>query len=186
MSSSSSIISPQTHGLELSADVPTMLFISGFPDSHNSFDKVYPHFEATHHVIVCVMPDHDKKAGTRLMGHSFPSIVAALAKAMEPAHEIGSPITLVGHDWGSYVSQRLTAAHPKLIHRLVILDVGYGFQTKSLHIVLAYQFYLAFAFLVSRIPLIGNFLGLIMLAIYPWKCIGPCPHEYNLPTKPTV
>eukprot|EP00750_Incisomonas_marina_P017325 INCI20234.1.p1 GENE.INCI20234.1~~INCI20234.1.p1 ORF type:complete len:277 (-),score=23.26 INCI20234.1:98-928(-) len=176
-------LSPQTHGRPLGPGVPTMLFMSGFPDLHNSFDKVYPQFEETHHVIVCIMPDYDKKHLSRFFGHPFSSIVEALRDLLSEAKECGD-ITLVGHDWGSYVVQRFAAAHPDMVQRLCVMDVGYGVHAKSLPVILGYQMWLCFAFLISRIPLIGKYIAMILMAVYPWKCFGPTPHEYRMPTKP--
>jgi pimeloyl-ACP methyl ester carboxylesterase len=176
----------QTRGRALDAGVPTMVFYSGFPDVFNSFNMITPHFESTHHVIVCIMPDYDKKGLSRFFGHSFPSLVDGLRQTLEEAHRRGGPITVVGHDWGSYVVQRFAAAHPQMVQRMVLLDVGSGNPT-NLPVVIAYQMYLGFVvFLASRIPLIGTLLGMILMGLYPWKWFGPTPHEYRMPTKPTA
>lgn len=179
------ILSPQTRGLPLKEGVPTMVFFSGFPDVFNSFDEVSRDFVDTHHIIVCVMPDYEKKKLTKFLGHSFNAIVDDLLRVLKPVHLLGGGITLVAHDWGSYICQRFTQAHPDMVQKFVVLDVGYGApKLGSMPIILGYQILLAFCFILSRIPFLGSALAMLCVALYPWKWIGPTPHEYNMPTKP--
>ena len=69
---------PQVHGCKLEKGVSTLVFFSGFPDTYNSFEKVYPHFTDSYHVLVFIMPDYDKKEGSKWFGHSMRSIVSNL------------------------------------------------------------------------------------------------------------
>jgi pimeloyl-ACP methyl ester carboxylesterase len=129
------------------------------------------------------MPDYDKPAGTTWFGHSFNSIVASLRVDVAKAAACG-PVTLVGHDWGAYIVQRFAQAHPSLVSRLVLLDIGYGVHVPSIKWTLLYQWYLVGAYAVSRVPFLGKYAGLLMLGLFPWKWLGPCPHEYKVPVNP--
>jgi len=176
-------------GLPLKANdkdqVPTVVFFSGFPDSWNSFEAVYPAFLETHHVIIVIMPHYDQSSmWWPFLGPSFESITASLLSILSPAHSSGSPITLVGHDWGAYCVARFVHTHPTVVQKMILLDVSTYPDKKHLPLTLCYQLVSVLSFVLSRIPLFGWILGLLPIALYPWKTIGPCPNEFNMPSKP--
>uniref|UniRef100_A0A7S1BVF2 AB hydrolase-1 domain-containing protein n=1 Tax=Corethron hystrix TaxID=216773 RepID=A0A7S1BVF2_9STRA len=70
------------------------------------------------------MPDYHKSSLSRFWGYSFADTVAALGAAIEPHYKRGSPVHLVGHDWGSYICQLYVKKFPASVSKLVLLDVG--------------------------------------------------------------
>jgi len=184
--STTGVLTTESRGLELAAGVPTVVFFSGYPDLFNSFEKVYPAFESTHHIVLCVMPDYEKNGTSTFFGRTFEETVASLHEKVQQCLDVGGAgsVMLVGHDWGSYVAQRYVVTHPDTISKLVLLDVGSGEPKLSyLPVMVAYQLWSALIFIVSRIPILGKFLGLILAAVFPWRMIGPCPHETKVPFK---
>jgi pimeloyl-ACP methyl ester carboxylesterase len=170
---------------------PTIVFFSGFPDSYNSFDKVYPSFLKTHHVILVIMPYYDKANMwfPHFLGPSFDSITESLHTILQPSRSSNSRIVLCGHDWGAFCVSRYVATHPTTVHKMILLDVSAYPDPTHLPLIISYQLASVLSFLLSRLPLLGFILGLIPIVLYPWKTIGPCPHEYNMPrdtfdTKP--
>jgi pimeloyl-ACP methyl ester carboxylesterase len=164
-----------------------MVFFSGFPDTYNSFDEMVPGFEKTHHIVKCIMPGFDKR---RLpfkytLGYPFETIVDSLCLVIKPYLDNGSEVTICAHDWGSYIVQRFVNKYPTMPSKVILLDVGLddmkGKSASDLFFTFAYRFWLAFAFLPS---IFLDFIGVFMLAIFPWRYIGPTPKEYNMPRPP--
>ena len=110
-------------------------------------------------------------------GYTFKSIVDSLALSLEEAYEKSSSLTLVAHDFGSYIALRYVSEYPKAVTKLVLLDVGVGIDERwwAIAIATSYRLWLALpVFLLSRLH---NFVGLLMMILYPWKLIGPTPYE---------
>ncbi len=183
---------PKSSGKALDNGTPVLVFVSGFPDSYNSFDAIASNFKDTHHIRTPVMPDYERTDGLRqFWGYSFVQIVDDLAKSLKEVQDAAplSTVTLVGHDWGSYVCQRFVSKYhnAKLISRVVYLDVGVMTMDdivkestmKQLAIIGAYQLWLVTCFVVGRLTL--TIVGDLLMAMFPWKLMGPTPHEYKLP-----
>jgi pimeloyl-ACP methyl ester carboxylesterase len=96
-------------------------------------------------------------------------------------------VTLISHDWGAFLTYQFTKSYPEMVEAIVSLDVGMGacavdpFDVTNLLVIFAYQSYLIICFIVSQLLPFGSFFGDIMLGLYPWKWIGPTPHEYKVP-----
>jgi len=163
-------LNPQISGLDPAKDVPTMVLISGYPDTSDSWKRLTPHFEKTHHIVALNLPDYHKSVLSKTWGYSFPEMVAALGFAIEPHYKRGSPVHLVGHDWGAFVCQLYVRNFPDTVSKFVMLDIGKGDQRHFPLLVVSYMLWLAFSFLVSKIsPTVSYFL----MTAYPWKIIGP-------------
>jgi len=119
------------------------------------------------------MPDYENDRLRRFWGYSPEDIVQGLALIVEPHWKKQSQVILVGHDWGSYICLLYLIAYPNTVHKFVTLDIGIR-DTLDL-VSVCYMTYLAFVFLMSRI--LPDQLALLLIALYPWKFIGPCPYE---------
>lgn len=117
-------------------------------------------------------------------GYSFVEIVSRLRNTVIAKTE-GKPVTLVAHDWGAFVAYLFVASHPDLVNAVVTLDVGHitPWKLSPWHaiVISAYQFWLVCAFIVSQ--LVSSIIGDIMVGLFPWFLIGPCPYETKVPRK---
>ena len=158
--------------------------LSGYPDTAKSWDRLAPQFESTHHVVKLAMPAYELPtlpAGKR-WGYSLPEIANSLAKdVIDPFVKKGCKIHLVGHDWGAVIVL-IYATQGKPLDKLVVLDVGIIKEIGLVNLAfqLLYQMYLALIFLFSRL-LPNQEWATILLAIFPWKLVGPCPYEVSQP-----
>eukprot|EP00588_Corethron_pennatum_P023298 CAMPEP_0194329480 /NCGR_PEP_ID=MMETSP0171-20130528/48476_1 /TAXON_ID=218684 /ORGANISM="Corethron pennatum, Strain L29A3" /LENGTH=266 /DNA_ID=CAMNT_0039090233 /DNA_START=142 /DNA_END=942 /DNA_ORIENTATION=- len=171
-------LNPQISGLDPAKDVPTMVLISGYPDTSDSWKRLTPHFEKTHHIIALNLPDYHKSVLSKTWGYSFPEMVTLLALAIEPHYKRGSPVHLVGHDWGSYVCQLYVRKLPDTVSKFVLLDVGKGDGKGPFLLQMSYMLWLAFSFLMSRI---SSTVSILLITVYPWKIIGPT-YDTNAPS----
>jgi len=93
-------------------------------------------------------------------------------------------VNLIVHDWGSYMGQLYENTYPESVERLVLLDVGHGIDETigTVFVILFYQFYFAFSFILSQI--FGKTCGTIFFGLFFIlkldKTIGPCPNEGKL------
>ena len=178
----SSLFTPVVCGKKSAPSKGTIVFLAGFPDDQSSFNKVAPAFEDTHTVVKLCMPDYDKRKLGRFLGYPFYEILESLHALLSLYKQKNGELTLVGHDWGSFICQLYVHRFPETVDRLVLLDVGYiNPKRATLHtlvVFLSYQTWLCFSFLLGRLTF--TILGDIMMGIYPWRLIGPCPHEDEL------
>lgn len=158
-------------GKDPSKDTPTIIFLSGFPDTSDSWSRLAVQFESSH-VVTLAMPDYEAPELRRFWGYSIPDMVNGLAAVIEPHLKRGSPIYLVGHDWGAFICIYYVATYPKTVNKLVLLDIG--LRDKFDLVSMCYMTYLSIVFLVSRV---SDVLGLVLVGLYPWKAFGPCPYE---------
>jgi len=171
------LFDPKTSGRVVSKEVPTIVFLAGFPDRVETWSKLSHFFEDDHHVIALSLPDYEKCDVSEFWGYSFEEIVAALQKEIIlPAAESCSRLILVGHDWGSVVCQLYVERFSPIVDDLVLLDVGIVNNPKEMPVWVTLQFlymlHLSLCFIVSRLsPLLGE----LLMLLYPWWLIGPCP-----------
>lgn len=172
------LFEPKTSGRAVSKEVPTIVFLAGFPDQVKTWSKLSHFFEDDHHVIALSLPDYEKCDVSKFWGYSFEEIVDALHKEIIlPAAESSSRLVLVGHDWGSIVCQFYVERFSPIVDDLVLLDVGTVYNVKEIPVwvplcQILYMLHLSLCFIVSRLsPLLGK----LLILLYPWGLIGPCP-----------
>ena len=73
-------------------------------------------------------------------------------------------------------------AGEELFERAVMFDIGLitpKLLPKLSWVVIGlYQWWLALAFVVSQVlPIVGTLVGDVMLGVFPWRLVGPCPHD---------
>mmetsp|Transcript_34387 Transcript_34387/g.97409 ORF Transcript_34387/g.97409 Transcript_34387/m.97409 type:complete len:315 (-) Transcript_34387:317-1261(-) len=178
-------LSMEITGLPPKKGTPVLAMLAGFPDDHGTWSMIAPRFASTHTVVSMCMPDYDTKELQRYWGYPIPKIVDMLEESMKEAVPEGDKATLVVHDWGAFIGLQylLREASLKCVDRLVLMDVGPKPKGSlgNWVAIITYQTYLSTAFLVSRLTL--NIFGDIMMALFPWKLIGPCPYETVMPPR---
>ena len=147
----------------------------GFPDNSDSWSRLIPSFEKTHHIIALNLPDYEKSnlSPGHFWGYTFHEIIAGLAIVMEPYYTNKHPIHLVGHDWGSFFCQLYTLHFEDRVTKLILLDGGKMDETGNrinAWLRFIYASWLAFCFLVSRISTVLSYL---CIGLFPWFLMGP-------------
>ena len=148
------------HYLE-SGSGPLMLCLHGFPESPYSWRYVSQAFSATHTVVAVELPGYGQTprvepswaAATTDYGPAsvLPTLRAFVAHLLETHSQ--EQIVLVGHDWGGMLAWAFASQYPRIVKRLVIMDLPHPIamgrnmnwaQTKK-------SWYIAF-FNVPRLP----------------------------------
>jgi NAD(P)-dependent dehydrogenase (short-subunit alcohol dehydrogenase family)/pimeloyl-ACP methyl ester carboxylesterase len=91
---------------------PTVLLVHGYPDNSSVWDAVAAVLAERFRVVRYDLRGHgssDEPAGTS--GYAMDHLVADLTAVVT---EIGGPVHLVAHDWGSMLSWRAVASRPEL------------------------------------------------------------------------
>jgi pimeloyl-ACP methyl ester carboxylesterase len=101
---------------------PTLIFLHGFPEYWGVWQQQLMHFSPNYRVIAPDLPGYnlsDKPADSSF--YTIPNLVNFIAKfiACVSANE---KVILVAHDWGGAIAWPLTAFHPQLIEKLIILN----------------------------------------------------------------
>lgn len=113
---------------------PPLLFVHGWPDDESLFRAQTLHFSTTHHIHSIRLPwfsthsNAESDASTRgysPWGYDFDVLAASLLGAARSAGATAAtPVTVIAHDWGSFVTQIAEMMAPELFSRVVLLDVG--------------------------------------------------------------
>ncbi|KAJ1451113.1 Alpha/Beta hydrolase protein [Pelagophyceae sp. CCMP2097] len=167
----------------------TMVFVSGFPDDHDAWAALAPHFQNDYKVVTLTMPGFSDSADepkVPTLGFDFDAIVDMMHAALEDCAKEPT-FTLVGHDWGAVVCMLYMRKYPNRVSKYVALDTG-AIKAKEITlkeglVLASYQAMLAVAFLLHAARL-GVF-GRMLISAYPWRAIGPVPHEKMLPKGPS-
>ncbi|MFV0595943.1 alpha/beta fold hydrolase [Shewanella sp.] len=104
-----------------------IIFVHGFPDSANAWrNQINPFVNAGFRVVTLDMRGYGNTSKPEGKGHYHVKILASDVKAVldhlniEKAH-------VVGHDWGSVVSQAFAGNYPEKTKSLSIISVGHPF-----------------------------------------------------------
>jgi cis-3-alkyl-4-acyloxetan-2-one decarboxylase len=125
----------------------TLVFIHGWPDTPEIFDRQVEHFEKEYRIVLLALPGYcgDK---TPMFGHSFEDVATMLAASVrEVMHGRSDKPLLVCHDWGAALTTLIMYREPTLFERVVMLDIGchVGKQPlKAVIITVVYQWTLIF------------------------------------------
>uniref|UniRef100_A0A7E4W0F2 AB hydrolase-1 domain-containing protein n=1 Tax=Panagrellus redivivus TaxID=6233 RepID=A0A7E4W0F2_PANRE len=109
---------------------PLLLLVHGFPEFWYSYRHQLKYFERDYHVVAIDLRGYggsDKP--TDLASYSSTKLVNDLAEVI-PA--LGRQRAfVVAHDWGGALAWILTAVHPELVEKLVILNVPHPFSFRK-------------------------------------------------------
>ncbi|KAL3458710.1 Alpha/Beta hydrolase protein [Aspergillus heterothallicus] len=104
---------------------PTLLLQHGFPDDHTLWSRILPSLLTSNHSIL--IPDLLGYAGTSkptsTTAYNSKDMAADLAEIL--AHESITKTISIGHDWGSYMAQRMWLWNPEKVAGLVMLNIAY-------------------------------------------------------------
>eukprot|EP01068_Selenidium_serpulae_P015155 Selendium_serpulae@DN6182_c2_g4_i3.p1 len=156
--------------------VPSIVFVSGFPDTVDTFVKVRKSFELTHSVVSLAFAGMEgKRPRMPMFGWSFQTVINELTELVRICKKgtNGGQVVLAGHDWGAMFAQIVVDKHPELVDRTVFLDIGMDVEKAgfvNMILLVLYQMFMITAFIV------GVFFpgwGKRLLLLYPWSIIGP-------------
>jgi haloacetate dehalogenase len=113
------------------AGVPVLL-LHGVPETSSCWRDLAPRLAAGRRVLA---PDLPGLGGSSYGGpYDVPSLVAQLVALLE-AETGGSPVDVVGHDWGGSLALALAGIRPDLVRRLVVANAPYrSVPARAVHI----------------------------------------------------
>lgn len=164
------------------------VLVAGFPDTETSgWGGVVDSLAKDHRVACLAFPGFTRQTrdALPLLGHSWAALATGFDATIQQicAEEKRERFSLIAHDWGAFLCLSHSTSHPQRIERLVLFDVGMLKQIglKQGAVIAFYQLWFAFAFLLSCIPVLGNILGNLFLAMFFYtpvnRWFGPCPYE---------
>jgi len=140
-------------------DLPILFFIHGWPDTGELWKYQVDYFSTRFRCVCVTLPAFrpDDPAGPV----DFPELADRIAVTVEKVRGNSlQPVTLIGHDWGAYLTYLTDKRHPALASRLITLDVGAELKPASLRHLLflvSYQAYLITAYFLGKaLPFLGD------------------------------
>lgn len=113
------------------ANAHTLLFVHGWPDDERVFTSSYLHFERHYRIASVRLPWFGNYAqassDAARLGYTSTYSLQVLAEALaRTAHTLGpsSKLTVVGHDWGAFISQMTEYKYPGIFHSMISIDVA--------------------------------------------------------------
>ncbi|MBK9328903.1 MAG: alpha/beta hydrolase [Sphingobacteriales bacterium] len=131
----------------------TILFIHGWPDTHEIWQKQVYFFKKDFRCVTFTLPGFDKRDNGKYTLDDIIHRIRNIADAVSP----DSKVILVIHDWGCVFGYEYAMRYPEKIDKMVAIDVGDtsspGFKKtltlKSKLMVFSYQFTLALGWLTK-------------------------------------
>jgi soluble epoxide hydrolase/lipid-phosphate phosphatase len=112
------------------ADKPSLLLQHGFPDDHDVWAQLLPYLlELPFGIVVPDLLGYNgtsKPADASL--YNSKSMAQDLSEILD--HEQTSAVVSIGHDWGSFMAQRMWLWHSEKVVGLILLNVAYGPPTQ--------------------------------------------------------
>ncbi|MCD9198566.1 alpha/beta fold hydrolase [Aeromicrobium wangtongii] len=105
-------------------DGTPVVLLHGFPQRASAWDAVSQHLHAAG-MRTYALDQRGYSPGARprsRFGYQVPALVADVKALID---RIGTPVHLVGHDWGAIVAWSVAGAHPDLIHSLTAVSVAH-------------------------------------------------------------
>ncbi len=96
-------LSTERHGpVDSTAETPVVVLVHGFPDHRGVWDPVVEQLATDHHVVTYdVRGAGSSSAPDRRSGYRVRHLVDDLVAVLDDVAPNGTPVHLVGHDWGS-------------------------------------------------------------------------------------
>src|SRR4051812_47179834 len=113
---------PLIHTDTKQTDLPILIFIHGWPDSANLWQFQVNFFSKKYRCVCVTLPAFSSEERD---GADFPELVERLVATIQLVKgKASTPVTLVAHDWGAYITYLLDQKYPTLVDRLITMDVG--------------------------------------------------------------
>lgn len=154
------MVQPITHTVEGNPNGPTLVFVHGWPDDASLWRRQVAALGDSYRCVLLTLPnfgDQAEKAG----GYDFPDLLERLAATIRLVQPEGK-VSLVLHDWGTYLGFLLEKTEPGLVSRIAALDVGAHIKPENVRtslMIVGYQWALIACWLVGGIvPPVGNMM----------------------------
>lgn len=118
-----------TEGAEINVRVggsgPALLLLHGFPQTHTMWHGLAPSLAATHTVVLADLRGYGDSSkppnGDDHAGYSFRAMAADQVEVMRTLGH--RSFSVISHDRGARVTQRMALDHPSAVERLAMLDI---------------------------------------------------------------
>ena len=116
---------PEVNGVRLhyveGGEGPLLLFLHGFPEFWYGWKELLPEFANEFRVVAVDMRGYNLSSmPENLDAYKIPVL---LEDVRALAEKLGTKkFVLAGHEWGSVIAWDFAAAHPEMLHKLVILN----------------------------------------------------------------
>lgn len=131
-----------------------LFFIHGWPDTGALWNNQVKYFSQRYRCITITLPGYASPGP--YIGYEFDELATGIADLIRliktEAHN--KDLTLIGHDWGAYLTYLIDQRHPDLAARVITMDVGAHFVPWSIgHAIfmVSYQWWLASAFVIGSV-----------------------------------
>ena len=128
-----------------------LVFLHGWPDTTQIWDKIIPEFEEEYYVLNISYPNYSQKEKSST-GNDFEEMASRIKTTIDSLNDTKRKIVMVSHDWGASFGYYVDHLYPKYISEMIVLDVGAKYNIYK-PIILFYQFTLVIAFII------GGFIG---------------------------
>eukprot|EP00634_Sargassococcus_sp_CCMP2135_P011685 CAMPEP_0198657822 /NCGR_PEP_ID=MMETSP1467-20131203/20156_1 /TAXON_ID=1462469 /ORGANISM="unid. sp., Strain CCMP2135" /LENGTH=290 /DNA_ID=CAMNT_0044394049 /DNA_START=15 /DNA_END=887 /DNA_ORIENTATION=- len=164
---------------------PVMCFMAGWPDDERSFEVFEEAFGSEFKTLSVCLPGFSAtlKQEVPRWGYSLDSVTQMLRDTV--VAEVGGDekVVLVCHDWGSYFGLDYCQKFP--VSKFVSLDVGvyspFEHGLKAVFLDVLYKGCLACGFALRALGLPS--VGALLVGLFPWRTLGPCPFETAVPPR---
>jgi pimeloyl-ACP methyl ester carboxylesterase len=99
---------------------PPVLLLHGWPDTHRLWDAQVEALKGRYRCIRFTLPGFEPGSPRRT--HTLDEIVALVDKVVEQV--AGGRVTLLLHDWGSFLGYQYALRRPAQVERVISVDIG--------------------------------------------------------------
>jgi pimeloyl-ACP methyl ester carboxylesterase len=133
----------------------TILFLHGFPETSESWREYIEYFSNEGFRVLA--PDqrgyNDSDGPPAVKKYKLKILARDMVKFIQ--HKECAPVVIVAHDWGGVVAWYLTAFHPELVSRLIVLNAPHWLTFKK-SLLNSKQFFKSWYMLLFRVPLVAE------------------------------
>jgi len=131
-----------------------IVFIHGWPDTHRLWDPQVEAFKSSYRCVRFTLPGFDLAQPPRAYG--LDEVVDLIRRIVDAACP-GERVTLLLHDWGCFFGYQFATCHPRLVKRVIGVDIGdvgsrrnlAAMSLKQKAMVVGYQWWLAAAWKIG-------------------------------------
>ena len=132
----------------------SIVFVHGWPDTHRLWDRQVEALRGDYRCVRFTLPGFE--TGKPRRSYPLDAVVEVIRQVVEQSCA-GRPVTLMLHDWGCFYGYQFALGYPRLVRRLVGVDVGDAGSRRNLQeltarakaLIVAYQLWLAAAWRIG-------------------------------------
>ncbi|CAD8059025.1 unnamed protein product [Paramecium primaurelia] len=160
-----------------------LIFLHGFPDTMRLWDQTITGIQKSDVQILNISYPNYHQSQNLKFGLDFPEVVKRIRSTIEHVDN-GQNLKklLITHDWGAFYGYLYDQKYPQTVDDIIALDVGaqVDLSLKSGLLIESYQITFAIAFLLTLIPIIGEFFGTLLARLYMKFILRiPIPQNYT-------